>query len=285
MLLQRVITAVLLLLVLLPALFAPDVTAFCVVALLFVSAGAWEWARLSGLGSRASLGSGVCTAVLCMLMWWGGWLGATPAPAWAAAALVWVLGGAWLVAGGVARWRAFPRWLQLATGILVLSLAWLAVARARVIGINFLMSVLVLVWVADIAAYFAGRGLGGRWIARRLAPTISPGKTWEGVLGALTGVWVLALVWAWFDHWLGASVPSLFTRLAAVNAVLLVLGVWWLTAMSILGDLLESLLKRSAGAKDSSGLLPGHGGVLDRLDALLPAVPLAMFLQSLLSRS
>ena len=285
MLLQRVITAVLLLLVLLPAMFAPDVRAFCVVALLFVSAGGWEWARLSGVSPAGSTACGLATATVCLLLWWAGWLHATPPVVWAIATLAWVLGGAWLLAGGVARWTALPRGLRVAVGVLVLSLAWLAVGRARVVGIDFLLSVLVLVWVADIGAYFAGRGLGGRWIRRKLAPSISPGKTWEGVFGGLAGVLVLALAWTWFDRYSGAGTPSLFSILAASSGVLLVLGAWWLAAMSVVGDLLESLIKRSAGAKDSSSLLPGHGGVLDRLDALLPALPLAMFLQAQVSQT
>ncbi len=145
-------------------------------------------------------------------------------------------------------------------------------------GINFLLSVLLLVWVADIAAYFAGRAFGLKFTRNKLAPAISPGKSWEGVWGGMAGVLVLAFAWVAGDaHW-QAQVPSLYTRLAAGGAWLAVLGALFLAAMSVVGDLVESLVKRSAGAKDSSGLLPGHGGVLDRVDALLPTLPLAMML-------
>ncbi|MDO9090584.1 MAG: phosphatidate cytidylyltransferase, partial [Burkholderiaceae bacterium] len=178
-------------------------------------------------------------------------------------------------------WARVPVALRLVGGLLALSLAWLAAAQARVIGINFLLSVLVLVWVADIGAYFAGRAFGTRFTRGKLAPSISPGKSWEGVWGGMVGVLVLAGAWVWADAAARAGVGSLYTRLYGVGAWLLVIAVLFLAAMSVVGDLVESLIKRSAGVKDSSGLLPGHGGVLDRVDALLPALPLAMMLASL----
>ncbi len=159
-----------------------------------------------------------------------------------------------------------------------MSLAWLAVAQARVVGVNFLLSVFVLVWVADIFAYFAGRAFGGRVVKQKLAPSISPGKSWEGVWGGMAGVLILAFCWLWADQAYGASVPSLYSHLFDKSWWVLLSAVLFLSAMSVAGDLVESLVKRSAGAKDSSGLLPGHGGVLDRIDALLPTVPLAMML-------
>ena len=149
-----------------------------------------------------------------------------------------------------------------------------AVAQARTIGINFLLSVLLLVWVADIFAYFAGRAFG----KRKLAPAISPGKSWEGVWGGMAGVLVLAVCWVWADASLHAGVASLYTRLLAHGWPVLLIAALFMAAMSVVGDLVESLVKRSVGAKDSSGLLPGHGGVLDRVDALLPTLPLAMML-------
>jgi phosphatidate cytidylyltransferase len=145
-------------------------------------------------------------------------------------------------------------------------------------GINFLFSVLVLVWVADISAYFAGRALGGRFFVRKLAPTISPGKTWEGACGGLVGVVACAFVWRTLDSSGTAGTASIYTHLADVHPVFMVLAVLFLGSMSVVGDLVESLFKRSAGVKDSSNLLPGHGGVLDRVDALLPILPLAMML-------
>ena len=140
---------------------------------------------------------------------------------------------------------------------------------------------MVLVWIADVFAYFAGRALGGRFFKAKLAPTISPGKTWEGALGGMLGVLVAAGVWRAADASLGTSDWSVFSRLGQSGLLFMFLSVAFLAAMSVVGDLVESLFKRSAGFKDSSGLLPGHGGVLDRLDALLPVLPLAMMLTSL----
>ena len=137
--------------------------------------------------------------------------------------------------------------------------------------------------MADIAAYFAGRAFGMRIAKVKLAPSISPGKSWEGVWGGMVGVLVLALIWTYLDaHW-QASVPSLYTRVVMQSWPLLPIVVLFMGAMSVAGDLVESLIKRSVGVKDSSGLLPGHGGVLDRVDALLPTLPLAMMLYTLLS--
>jgi phosphatidate cytidylyltransferase len=163
-------------------------------------------------------------------------------------------------------------------GLLALWSAWLAIAHARVVGVNFMLSVLCLVWMADVAAYFGGRA----WGRRKLAPTISPGKSWEGVGSGMAGVVALAAFWIWLDRHFdvdGASVYS--SLLQSVGAAGLVLILLLLCALSVVGDLLESLVKRAAGRKDSSGLLPGHGGVLDRVDALLPVLPAALAFSSL----
>jgi phosphatidate cytidylyltransferase len=189
----------------------------------------------------------------------------------------WVLLGAWMLKSGVAGWSLVPKWLRIVLGVFLIAAAWLAVAQARVLGINFLLSTLVLVWAADIGAYFAGRAFG----RRKLALSISPGKSWEGVWGGMLAVLLVALAWRWADVSIVLGNPSLFTRLASFGMPLFVVALLFLCAMSVVGDLVESLVKRSAGAKDSSNLLPGHGGVLDRLDALLPAVPLAMMLAGL----
>jgi phosphatidate cytidylyltransferase len=168
-------------------------------------------------------------------------------------------------------------------GLLLLWAAWLAVVQARVLGIDMLLSVLTLVWIADVAAYFVGRALGGRFIGRKLAPAISPGKSWEGALGGALAVLVLGVVWVLVEIDLALPIQERGIQgqlLDRHGAVLLALALLFLTAMSIVGDLVESLLKRNAGVKDSSGLLPGHGGVLDRVDALLPVLPLAMMLLS-----
>ncbi|MEY4584660.1 MAG: hypothetical protein RJB10_1157, partial [Pseudomonadota bacterium] len=132
-------------------------------------------------------------------------------------------------------------------------------------------------------AYFAGRTWGGKFTSNKLAPSISPGKSWEGVWGGAVGVFLLAMTWVWADSYWQAGVPSLYARLQGQHLVLMAIALLFLTAMSVVGDLIESLIKRSAGVKDSSGLLPGHGGVLDRVDALLPTLPIAMMLASLVN--
>ncbi len=278
---QRVITALVMLLVLLAALFYNTPEPFGVLALVLIAAASWEWGRLNGYGQTESLLTGVVCLLLCIGAWYLGFLGESHTRLWIFAGAAWVLGGAWSLHSGVTAWSAHARPIRLVTGLAALWLAWLAVAQARVIGINFLMSILVLVWVADIFAYFAGRSMGGRFFKNKLATGISPGKSWEGVIGGVAGVLVLAFTWRWVDLTWATAVPSLYSYLGSKSIWLLVIAVVFLAAMSVVGDLFESLVKRGAGAKDSSGLLPGHGGVLDRVDALLPVLPLAMMLYSL----
>ncbi len=276
MLKQRVITALVLLAMLLPALFYRTPTPFCLLALVLIAAGAWEWGRLNALGQMASVALALLCVLACTLSWYGGLLEKPLPVLWATAGAAWVLAGGWLLRSGVAGWPRIPKPVRLAGGLLALWLAWLAIARARVVGVEFLLSILLLVWVADIFAYFAGRALGGRFSKNKLAPSISPGKSWEGVWGGMAGVVALSLAWTF----LGGE--TLYSRLAERHGLaVMVLAVVFLAAMSVVGDLVESLVKRSAGVKDSSGLLPGHGGVLDRVDALLPTLPLAMMLASL----
>ena len=281
MLRQRVITAVLLLLVLLPALFYPSPAPFSVVALLLIAAATWELGRLLAFSQAQSMLLAAACGALCVGFWWSGLLERALPALWLFAGAFWVLGGGWLLRGGVPAWSRVPRPVRALAGIVALCLAWLAVAQARIIGINFLLSVMALVWAADIAAYFAGRAFGGKFTATRLAPSISPAKSWEGVWGGMAGVLALALAWRWADSALAAPVSSLYSHLSGKGWLLLVLALLFMAALSVVGDLVESLVKRAANVKDSSGLLPGHGGVLDRVDALLPAVPLAMMLRSL----
>lgn len=280
MLKQRVITAIVLLAILLPALFYPSPEPFCLIVLLLIAAGAWEWGRLNGLSQGGSVAVAMVCLAMCGLSWWGGLLTRPLPMLWTVAGSLWVLAGAWLVRVGVPGWPRISAVVRLVGGILALWVAWLAASQARIAGINFLLSVLLLVWVADIFAYFAGRAFGLKVVRVKLAPAISPGKSWEGVWGGMAGVVVLALAWTWADaHW-QASSPSFYTVLATRGLWLMLIAALFMAAMSVVGDLVESLIKRSAGVKDSSGLLPGHGGVLDRVDALLPTLPLALMLAS-----
>lgn len=270
MLKQRVITAVVLLAVLLPALVAANPLPFALLTLVLVAAAGWEWARLNGAAPAWAHATGVLVALACSLTLAAGWGAQPPALLWWLAAVAWLLMGTWALRRGPAGWarvRQPVRWLL---GPFVLWAAWLALTQAHQLGLNFILSVFCLVWMADIAAYFGGRAFG----RRKLAPTISPGKSWEGVFSGMAGVLLLALAWLGFE---AGGPPSLYQRLYDNGGwAALVLGVVALAAMSVVGDLFESLVKRAAGAKDSSGLLPGHGGVLDRVDALLPVFPIAL---------
>jgi phosphatidate cytidylyltransferase len=274
MLKQRVITALVLIAFLLPALFAPIAWPFAVLSLLMIAAAGWEWGRLNGAGG-ASLLVGAAVALACAAALWAGWGEAPPRLAWWIAFGVWVLGGAFVLRGGPQAWPGVSALVRCALGVLLLFTAWLALASAKTIGVNFILSVFCLVWAADIAAYFGGKAFG----RRKLALGISPGKSWEGVWSGMLGALALAAFWLELDAAFNMDSLSLYTRLYRRFDVLGLVGiVVFLVAMSVVGDLFESLVKRAAGAKDSSGLLPGHGGVLDRVDALLPAFPIAMAL-------
>ena len=275
MLKLRIITALVLLAVFLPAFFASSAEPLAWLTLVLIAAGAWEWGRLMGLTMLRSFGLGFLCVVLCL----GSWklfelpLHTTP-NLWAGAGALWVLIGAWMLCGGIAAWSSVHIATKLIGGTLALWLCWLAIFQAKRVGINYMLSIFVLVWIADIAAYFAGRAFG----RRKLAPSLSPGKSWEGVWGGICAVWILAFSWVWADQMAIFDSPSIYSLLYAHGWVYFLVSVSFLTAMSVVGDLVESMVKRNAGVKDSSQLLPGHGGVLDRVDALLPTLPLAMML-------
>lgn len=278
MLKTRVITAIVLLAVLLPALFAASPWYFAGLTVLMIGAAGWEWARLNGLPGTGAIAAGVSLALACIWTLLIGGLNAPPAWIWWLATGVWVLGGAYALRAGPAGWPRIAQVGRLALGAVLLWGAWLAIVQAKVHGINFILSVFCLVWMADIAAYFCGRAFG----KRKLAPAISPGKSWEGAWGGLAGVILLGFVWVHvIDVRVAVDSPSLYTLLVQRHGVVSLLALVFLGAMSVVGDLFESLVKRACGAKDSSNLLPGHGGVLDRIDALLPVFPLALALISL----
>jgi phosphatidate cytidylyltransferase len=274
MLRQRVITAVVLLALLLPAMAYSSSLPFAVLTLLLMAAAGWEWGRLNGLDARRAGMAAALLAVVLLLLhgrWGGQTLGAS---FWTLLTLLWVAVLVVALRQGVSAWVHWPRPLRWLFGYAVLAAAWWALVSLHAQGLAMLLSALLLVWVADIAAYFGGKA----WGRRRLAPQISPGKSWEGALCGALAVLVLAAVWAALARGaLGAVLqPALYPALVAQQGWLALPLLLGLTALSVAGDLFESLVKRSAGVKDSSGLLPGHGGVLDRIDALLPVLPAVM---------
>jgi len=301
MLKQRVITGLILLAILLPTLLAEAAWPFALLTLVFISAAGWEWSRLNEApGARAWL-LGAAVAGACVyaahafhLPLWGDVAQAalphvhasghalvgfiTPAEVWLGSTLLWVIGGALALRWGPTHWLQVPQGLRRLLGLALLVLAWMALVESKAQGLNYLLSVFCLVWGADIGAYFGGRAFG----KHKLAPSISPGKSWEGVVAGMVAVLLLAAGWLVADQQLGVDSPSLYSRLQwGLGVPGMVLALLALAGLSVVGDLFESLIKRQAGAKDSSQLLPGHGGVLDRIDALLPVLPVSLALMTL----
>ncbi|MDX1466087.1 MAG: phosphatidate cytidylyltransferase [Halomonas sp.] len=262
MLRQRIITAAWLAPLALVGLFGLEGAGFGLFTAAIVLIGGWEWANLAGITSPARrLWPVAGLAVLIALCWASGAAGATW-PLWLGA-LGWLVNLYWVTGypDRLAQWQSSG--MRLAMGLWVLLPAWVGFNVLRESGAVWLLFVLLLVWGADIGAYFVGKAFG----RRKLAPAVSPGKTREGVAGGLAVTAALAIV---FAVWQGLDLASGLALLAATLVV---------TLASVLGDLLESMLKRHRGIKDSSRLLPGHGGVLDRIDSLTAAVPLFALLQ------
>ena len=271
MLKTRTLTAIVLIAVTLAALFWLPPRGWGAVTLAVVAIAAHEWANLCGYAKwpRFAFVAGAVAIGADLLFIFApssGWPVAVTLVACGAATLFWLaVAPAWLASA----WRVESKLTLALTGWLVLLAWWIALVELQARSPALLLAAMAIVWIADSAAYFSGRAFG----RRKLAPTISPGKTWEGVYGALlaTGVYVLAM--------LGLA-PDLLrvgtrTPLAVAGWVGLVLA---LTALSVVGDLFKSLLKRQRGVKDSGRLLPGHGGVIDRIDALLAVMPPAALL-------
>jgi phosphatidate cytidylyltransferase len=257
MLKARVVTALMLLAGFLVVLFLLSPRdagiAFAVVAAL----AGWEWAGLMQAGAKSRVVFALLLFGLCLLFW------TSPTQGFP---LLWGL--------SVLFWIAFaPIWMKLqwsaacaTLGMVILLPTWAALVALHERGPLLLLAVMSLVWVADIAAYFAGRAFG----KHKLAPSISPGKTWEGVAGAVLGVQVY-----------GQAVAAFLPVVRDLDRVALACCLLLLTALSVIGDLFESMAKRQAGVKDSSQLLPGHGGILDRIDSqtsTLPFVALGLYL-------
>jgi phosphatidate cytidylyltransferase len=256
MLKTRVITALLLVAGLGLILFAMPPLAAVLTFAAIAALAAWEWGGLM----RQDQPARVMYAFVLMLFCWQLTVAAQP--------LVPVLLGVsvafWILVVPLCfKWTlAGNDFFGYLLGALVILPTWAAMVALHAVDTWLMLAAMALVWVADISAYFAGRAFG----KHKLAPSISPGKTWEGVAGAVVGVLIyggIVLSFSPLKDKLPLSLP------------LLVLMLVLLTAVSVMGDLFESLLKRQAGIKDSSNLLPGHGGVLDRIDALTSTLPLA----------
>lgn len=264
----RVWTAVALLVLFLAALFYLPPIYWAFLLLCVTLAGAWEWTRIARL-------TPVQSAIYLLITFPGG------------AGLLLLLRQAietdsyakdvlWIYAGSLLFWSVVvpvilrlrapvhSAGLRMLIGWLVLLPTCLALYQLRAISPRMLLGFLAIIWIADTAAYFVGRRYG----RHKLAPSISPGKTWEGVAGALLAALIYGLLWTWaaWDHY--RSAPA---YLWPGFVMLLLL----LTVYGVIGDLFESHMKRQAGLKDSGNILPGHGGILDRIDALTSTLPAA----------
>lgn len=271
MLRTRVITALLLFAAFFSVLFYLPTPGWVIFATLVAAVAAWEWGALMGFAAMPRLALGAALILICAAVaafdpvalgvsgagsnfsdaaWrLGRWFYFPAAFFWLLVVPLWLK----------RRWSLPKSWLGLAIGLLLIMPTWLALIQLRQAGALALVAIMATVWVADIAAYTVGRALGHH----KLAPNISPGKTWEGAFGGGVAVIVYGLI-------LSPKLPAVFSENYAVLCLVLAL----LTAISIAGDLFESLLKRQAGLKDSSNMLPGHGGLLDRIDSLTSTLPM-----------
>jgi phosphatidate cytidylyltransferase len=259
----RIATGIVLIAGILAALLLPTL-AFGAIVLLIVLVAASEWAKLIGLAKGARVGFVI--AVLAAggaVLWWGALRGFDPAVelACGAATLFWLAVG---VPSVLRNWQPGSLLVRAVSAFVMLEGAFVAIVALQARSPWLALAAMAIVWLADTAAYFAGRRFG----RRKLAPQISPGKTWEGVCGALVAVGVYALLLLPLAR--RAGYAGAFTAGAIIGWIVFAIA---LAALSVVGDLHESLLKRRAGVKDSGAILPGHGGVLDRTDALLAAMP------------
>ncbi len=275
MLKTRILTALVLLAILLPILYFGSLPAFAVVAAIFLGGAIWESMRLF------QRPYGVLAAVL--------WVAAfglsfmirqNGLPLYVLCVAVWLLRWVPMLGLGLPELASGRNRILSVLYMVNIFACFFAMAELFKHAAIYLLSVLMLVWVADSGAYFVGRAIG----KRKLAPTISPGKSWEGAIGGAVSVLVLSYVAVYFS----ATVPALretfgvelYRHWGVLGANLALCVV---VAASVVGDLVESQLKRRAQMKDSSQLLPGHGGVLDRIDALIPVLPLAALISNAIS--
>jgi phosphatidate cytidylyltransferase len=263
MLKQRVITACLLAPpFILAILFLPSIY----IALLFgfvITLGSWEWGRLSGAeATPRRVAYSLLIVALMVLGWWLVRDATLLGEMGASSSLWWLIALAWVISyNRQPSVQAPSSGLRYLLGIVVMVPCWaalLAMHESAQAGPGYVLYLVMMIWAADIAAYFSGKAFG----RRKLAPNVSPGKSVEGVAGAVVAVAIYALIGALLlnvaqERWL------LFVALSVVA-----------TLFSVLGDLFESLLKRATGIKDSGSIMPGHGGVLDRIDSITAAAPI-----------
>jgi len=260
MLKTRILTAGIILPLFLSALFFFQDIFWAIVLLALTVIGSREWSRLAQFSVRNTIVFMLLTTLL------GGELLLQISEAVKfnplSAELVWIYYVSaifWIVAAPLYLKQSFTvtkPWVWMLIGWILLLPTCLALYQLRSISPLLLLGLMATIWISDTAAYFTGRSLG----KHKLAPQISPNKTWEGVAGALVAVLIYGLLWIFWS-----KEESLGLALVPLLIIMAILG--------IIGDLYESLVKRQAGVKDSGNILPGHGGILDRIDALTSALP------------
>ena len=289
MLKQRVITAIVLLIVLIGSYMAGPVVLSGVMAIGFTVA-LWEWLKLAGINTKASaLVAAVLGIGMSSLTYFAyqeiasGMEGSAALLGTLSSAFIYYILFITLLWIGTSIRVFFARHTGMKvapvmvalSGIFFVPAAWLSfVGMYATFGISMILSLLVIVWVADIMAYFTGMAFG----KHRMSPAISPKKSWEGAAGGMLSVILLGYAAAYFMPGVD-TIPSVVIN--ACGAGVWAVVAFFLVVLSIIGDLYESALKRQAGIKDSSNLLPGHGGFYDRMDALMPTLP-AGFLTTIL---
>ncbi|GGC56313.1 phosphatidate cytidylyltransferase [Marinobacter halophilus] len=269
----RIITALILAPIAIGGIFFLPPLGFALFTGAIIALGAWEWANMASIeGQPGRVVYALAVAALLYLVW----LLKLPAVPLLWLAVIWWLVCFWLVRrypAGSDTWGTVP--LRALMGLFVLVPAWVGLNHLRTGGVQFgevssnlivIVYIFFVVWVADIGAYFAGRAFG----KAKLAPKVSPGKSWAGVWGGLVAVALLAVV------------ASVLAAASVTETVLLIAATLLTGFVSVLGDLLESMLKRFRGIKDSSQLLPGHGGIMDRVDSLTAAIPVFALMITLL---
>lgn len=259
MLKTRIITALVLIVGFLLILFSAPNMLWSLLMLAATLVGVWEWSNLIKLSAKqtylyitAAFGIGMLLffAALTPLAHYAGFLIFVLL---ASASIFWlVFAPVWLMTRKIIN----NKLIMAVLGLLVLLATWISLTGLHSISPWLLLAILATVWIADSAAYFSGKRFG----RHKLAPAISPGKTWEGVAGGIVAVSFYGYLLFSYLHY----------------SLWLILALWLIVILSIMGDLFESLLKRQAGVKDSSHLLPGHGGVLDRIDGLIPSLPIIL---------
>ncbi|HVK94436.1 MAG TPA: phosphatidate cytidylyltransferase [Noviherbaspirillum sp.] len=270
MLKTRVVTALVLLAVLLSVLFSKSYIFFVLIAAAFLAAAAWESFRLFHNG-WPYFGAALWVIAFLVIAFLGNATGATLL--FGLCLAIWLFRLVPALRRGLPPFENFGnRLLNGIYGVAILG-CFIAIIALFQHSPVYLLSVMAVVWVADIGAYFAGKAFG----RTKLAPSISPGKSWEGVVGGWLAVLTATGVSAMYPVLEDTFAFQIVSRWSWIGLVLVMTS---MVAASIVGDLFESQLKRRAGVKDSSNLLPGHGGVLDRIDALIPSLPLAVLFGS-----